>query len=526
MRIYSVLIILAITLAFFSGRIAFMVSGQSQINNKEVMFLHSLTQEMQERILIHFDINLIEQYPNQAYMELLTPRAIYKSDTPWPFNSTSCTQIIRGKIGRTNFRKSDIWDTFRCHVISSLPDKFFAQSPFMHESGKSYAYLAFTQWGSPHQSKEWLLKHLNYFHIDELRQIKYDLPASYRFLLSLNEIDRMKLVNGNKYFLTDRFLIINNGLLNYAAYPLKMVRHFFNRSGYKLSKPSDKKPCYYQMDQLCISKSKVNVFNRLTETSYLIFAAAIIILLITVSSLYNRIHRQNLEEERKKHALRVLTHELRTPISSLLLQIEDLNAGQENMDQQTQEKLLRLESDIYRLKHLAEKSRGYLQSDSEEFIQFKNSPIDSLNQFINNIIEEVQTSFPDGHIEFNPQVDVACEFDPYWVHICLNNLIENSLRYGKSPTRVSTFVTDKTIEISVADKGSIETSNLKSLLKSKSENSQGMGIGLKIVHKTLKEMGGNLELTANPTTFMMEIPFNKNTKYKMNENDNEQDSIS
>ena len=510
MKVSSLLLILSVTLAFFSGRIAFLVSDQRQITNQEVRFIHTLTQELQERVNIHYDINLLSLYKKQSYLELLNPSTLYRNQISWTTYENSCMQVILQQKGQSTLSKTDIWDSYRCQIISILPENFFSSSPFLHESGRSFAFLMY-QHANRSLSLAWLKKHLPYFHIDELKDLPIELPAAYRFMQSLSEMERMQLTNGRKFFMTSRYLVINNGLLNFAVYPLRVAIHFFKRSGYQISAYDPNRSCYYLLDQVCVRKSKLTLPQRLTETTYLVFGAAIIILLITVSGLYNRIHKQNLEEERKKHALRVLTHELRTPISSLLLQMENLHQDAEKLDASILEKLLRLESDIYRLKHLAEKSRGYLQSDSDQFIQFQPILIDSLNEFIHNIIEKVQTAFPQANIEFNSKADISCKLDPYWVQMCLSNLLENSIRYGVAPTRISTFITDKTIEIEVSDQGSIEHTNIKSLLKSnpKSTNTQGMGIGLKIVYKTLKEMGGNLELTAAPTTFMMEIPFRK-----------------
>lgn len=507
MKIYSILLILSITLAFFSGRIAFLLSDQAQVNNKEVIYIKSLLQEMQERVNPHYNIDLTQIYKNDSYLELISPKTIFQHSPNWTLNSESCVKVLMRQKLQGLTRKSDLWDSFRCHISSELPDDFFERHPYIHDNGFSYAYLYITQWRPFRLEKNWTKNHLHYFHLEELSSLNIDLPQHFRFLLSLSKTERLQLVTGTNYFLTDKYLIINNALLNFSAYPLKMVNQFFKRSDYQLVRPDDKERCYYQLDQLCVKKSKVNLLQRLSETSYLIFTAAIFTLLITVSNLYNRILKQNLEEERKKHALRVLTHELRTPIASLLLQIENINDEDSNIDYKTQEKLLRLESDIYRLKYLAEKSRGYLQSESDKFIQFNNIDIDSINDFINNIIEETITVFPDSKIIFTPEFDTSCRFDPYWVQICIRNLIENSVRYGKGPTTIETKLTKKQIKIAIIDQGKIHSNNLKSFLKSNPHSGQGMGIGLKIVQKTLKEMGGTLDLTPSPTTFTMSLPF-------------------
>lgn len=507
MKIYSVLLILSITLAFFSGRIAFLLNDQGQINNKEVMYLKSLLQEMQERVNFHYNVDLIESYNGNSYLELISPKTTFHHAPIWILNSSSCIKTLMLQRGSRPLTKTDVWDTYRCKIISKLPNDFFQNPPYLHESGHSYAYLFYKNFRPFLIDQNWHIKNLNLFHIEELKDLSVELPASFKFISELSERERLLLVSGTNYFLTDKYLVINNALLNFTAYPLKMVNQFFKRTDYQLHSPGNDRSCYYQLDQLCIQKAKVNLLLRLTETSYLIFTAAIITLLLTVSSLYHRILKQSLEEERKKHALRVLTHELRTPIASLLLQIENINESDSNLDHKTQDKLLRLESDIYRLKYLAEKSRGYLQSDSDKFITFNEIEIDSLNEFIQTTIDESILAFPNSSINFIATEDLACRFDPYWVQICLRNLIENSIRYGKGTTTINTFLTKKNIEITVADEGKINATNLKSLLKNKTNSGQGMGIGLKIVNKTLEQMDGGLDLSPNPTIFTMRFPY-------------------
>lgn len=507
MKIYSILIILSITLAFFSGRIAFMVGNRDQVTNMEVTFIHSLMQELQERVSPTYSINLREEYPKQSYLELLTPGALYKTDDLWHPNSTSCFDVINNRQSLSQLKKEDVWDSFRCNLISDLPENFFQTPPYIHTNGKSYAFMAFNFFPTKFRYTAWFRENVKYFQISELRAMPIELPPPQRFLVELDIGQIHSLVNGVRFFLTDKYLVINNGFLYFEAFPLKLAEIIFGRSGYQLANAYYTDECHYQMDLLCVNKRQEKLVDRLTETSILIFIAAVIILVMIASILYNKIRKQNLEEERKKHALRVLTHELRTPIASLLLQIENINADQEDLSGDVQEKLLRLESDVYRLKHLAEKSRDYLQSDSSDVVQFKSIEVESLNDFIQEVIEEIRTSHPHIKLEFHPAKDTSAQFDPYWIQICLANLIDNARRYGKGIIRVSTFVTGKFIEISVSDQGEIFEADLSKLLKKQSSESQGMGIGLKIVKKTLVEMGGDLILTTPPTTFTIKIPY-------------------
>lgn len=486
-----------------------MVKEQGKVSIEDTELIQSFVQEMKERAGAEYFFDLKKSYLNQSYLELLTPKANY-SKSYTPLNSLSCINAMRNRFTRLNIKKEDVWVSFRCQVTSSLPDNFFETPPYIHSSGNSYAYLAFK---NLYNERGTAGRFLPYFHISELKLLKVELPPLQEFLTQLTGGELLKLINGDKFFMTSEYLLVNNGLLNYSVFSLKNINTFLRRNGYVMRSFDPISSCDYHIGDACINRASTSVINRFSETSYMIFGGALFILLITVLSLYNRIEKQSREEERKKHALRVLTHELRTPVASLLLQIDDLNENTQNLPPPLEEKLLRIEGDIYRLKYLAEKSRGYLQADSNSLIQFNNIELQSLNTFLKEAVEPLRDEDAQFHYEFGN--DVSVYIDPYWVEMCLVNLITNAKKYGKPPITIRTSISEAQIEVMVIDQGELQVSSLKDLLKRpKSQSDQGLGIGLEIVQKTLKEMRGSLSLTTNPTCFKMKIMRSKKINEK------------
>ena len=226
------------------------------------------------------------------------------------------------------------------------------------------------------------------------------------------------------------------------------------------------------------------------------------------NSFFSRLKRKKLEEERKKHALRVLTHELRTPIASLLVHGHNIQKFYDKIPREVQENLAQIEGQIYRLKHLAEKSQGYLQTEDQKLIHLQKREIPSLNEFLEDIVHE----YNNPALSFTKNEDTAIETDPYWLKLCLTNLIENALRYGKPPIVVKLSIQKNKIQIDIIDQGLINYHSIKDLLKAKHTDSIGLGMGLTIVDKTIGEMKGKLLLTPNPTTFSLIL--NKNNEGK------------
>jgi signal transduction histidine kinase len=219
-----------------------------------------------------------------------------------------------------------------------------------------------------------------------------------------------------------------------------------------------------------------------------------------------KIKEQRIEEERKKLALQVLTHEFRTPISSLILEVESIKKSFSLLTPALQESFMRVSGDVFRLQRLTEKSRNYLKFQRpKKQVDFNVMKMSSFNEWFSFIIDHYK-----GDVEFSPLVkDTDAKLDPYWVEISVKNLIENALAHGKSPISVTLTKENKLINITVSDQGICQFDSLDEMCRefTKGKNSSGSGLGLNIVRKVIKEMGGDLKFRKNPTRFILEIPY-------------------
>ena len=339
-------------------------------------------------------------------------------------------------------------------------------------------------------------------HISELAKLRWPTSAHQRFLMNQKfEILSNIMVNQNAFASTN-YYFIKTGNLKYYVLDFKKAKRFFKRARYVLS--DELMACEFKIGNLCWKKKPHNIKSLFSQSTIVLFIGTLIILLITAKGLFHRLRRKKVEEERKKHALRTLTHELRTPITSLLLQINNINQTK-NMSQELQEQIARIESQVYRLKHLAQKSQSYLQTDSSDLIHLNNSQISSLHHFC----EEILTEYESGSIQLTTIKDSDLCIDSYWLRMCINNLLENAFRYGKLPIELELNKTDHFITIAIRDQGQIAYSNINQVLKAQHHQSKGLGLGLVIVNKTLKEMGAKLTLSNGPTEFKIFLPLTK-----------------
>ena len=203
-------------------------------------------------------------------------------------------------------------------------------------------------------------------------------------------------------------------------------------------------------------------------------------------------------------ALRILTHEFRTPVASLLLITEKLRSNFDNLKPDLQELCLRMSDDIFRLQRLTEMSGKYLHvQDNKKIVTFEKTNIASVNNFV---YDQIQYCIEQIHY-LELEEDCSITTDAYWVGICIRNLVENALKHGNPPVIVRLMKTTNRVEVQVQDGGEVKFGSIDEMTSPfvKSRVSGGMGLGLNIVEKVIKEVGGKLTFSSSPTRFTLAI---------------------
>ncbi len=506
MRTYLSLIITAIFLSFLTAYLALNLQKDQMAGAQEIQQIKELELRFQSAETRLLEIDLSSMYPTRDSFQLIQP-IVNTFHQPSRF-SKKCGKTS-SRMTKSQTTKMEEWESYRCRESKSLSDEFFQTSPFIHESGVSYAYLAFSS-GMPQFSDiSWLKKHLNFFHVSELHLLPSEaLDSNFKVLSEINQSYFDLLILGKSPVLVEDYFLSNLGQKNahhYLVFERIGFDKYFRGQGLEAEINETGKSCYYVSGNICWQKDTSNLLQMLRPSSIIIFVVSILILILVSLSLYSRIRNQSTEEERKRHALRVLTHELRTPIANLLLQIESINAKSETIAPEIIEELLKIEGEVYRLKRLAEKSSSYLSAKNEKgLVSFQYKTYESINEFFSDILDDYDKS----SINFSPlKTDEAISLDGYWFNICLKNLIENALKHGKAPVSISLSLENDFLKVEVMDQGSVLGDSLEELMDNegiKSDHS-GLGMGLSIVNKIMKEMGGKLSYTAKPTVFSLTL---------------------
>ncbi|MBK26388.1 MAG: hypothetical protein CME70_20480 [Halobacteriovorax sp.] len=521
MKLYVTLIFTAVGIAFTLGYFALFIQGSNVATQEETMEITAIKTDFQRRVAPQSIVNFNSLYFSPEQFKLLDPANTLPepgTDNSILYSTTKkCFKGFTKLINTENFEKVWVWEEFRCGGRSYLPASFFTDPPYMHPSGKSFAYLAFNLKKGGYDEKSWVKNHLSYFHTMELKKLRQnigELGGIYSILERLDEDALSDLAKGQGTILTKDFLFARLrypkifNILEYRIYLRDDLDNFLESSPYSLQTYKVNRSCFYKDGELCWNYNVRHIFRMANTSTVGVFVGLLIMIVVSVRLLLVKIKGQRLEDDRRRLALQVLTHEFRTPITSMLLTIERLNKRYDGMDEETQEAFLRLSSEVYRMQRLTETSRNYLKAQqSKELINFNFETVPSVNMYFEELLGGYDERLGDDFKVSYLETDCELNTDTYWVAICVKNLVENALTHGLKPITVSLTWKDEYLYVEVSDLGECDFDNLEELTREfvKGNKSSGTGLGLNIVKKVVKEMEGQMLFNPKPTSFTITL---------------------
>jgi hypothetical protein len=524
-RSYSVLIIITVLLAFMAGFTALSLRGTDKASMEDVIRINQTKLSFIKNVSPVFIANLDAIYYQRDQLSLLDPDTVItpsvlkkKGDYNHYSTNKDCFKDVNTLLNISADKKVMIWEEYRCGRLKRLPNFFFNTPPFMHPVGKSFAYLSFLVGRNGHRSQSWIKGHLPFFHVKELENIIHrfeGVEGIFEVLTSLNSFQLRQLFRGSKTILGDKYLFIKitysdrDSGLQYHIFTKDSLNRFLENSSYTLENYGPGKSCFYREDGLCWNYNMRHVFRLANVSTLTLLGGLLIIIVIVVHSLLTKIKGQRLEDEKRRLALRVLTHEFRTPVTSMMLLVESMGKNFDKLDKDTQDSYLAISSEVYRLKRLVETSRNYLKAEnSESLLDLKAEQIPSLNEFIEDLVMPFSESHEGITVEYLTE-DTNITLDTYWFGICFKNILENSLNHGDVPVKIKMEKNDKFFMLSFQDSGQCSFDSIEEMSKEfvKGTKSSGTGLGMNIVFRVIKEMGGDISLSTNPTIINIKVPW-------------------
>lgn len=240
------------------------------------------------------------------------------------------------------------------------------------------------------------------------------------------------------------------------------------------------------------------------------------------NAMSQRIHEQvarNQEQDNKRKKLvSNLSHDLRTPLTSILGYAETIEKGlyKNKEELQTYSRIILVRSQY--MEKLLDTLFEVSQFDKYG-IQLKKESI-HLAGLIRKILAEyvplLELKTFETHFSI-PDTDTSIRIDPRYIERTIRNLLENALEYGKQGRFLGVIYTEShtDVEISVIDHGpGIMKEHIHLVFDrffqgSKSRNNEGFGIGLSIVKDIADAHNGSISVSSIPgkeTRFTLTLP--------------------
>jgi two-component system sensor histidine kinase KdpD len=211
------------------------------------------------------------------------------------------------------------------------------------------------------------------------------------------------------------------------------------------------------------------------------------------------------ESERLRSALLdSVTHDFRTPLTSIKASVSSLLSGGQLAPEQRQELLTVIDEESDRLNRLVGEAVEMAQLDAHE-VKLELRP-QSIREVIEAALEEAKQVLEQNPVEVRLPVQLPnAVFDVTWITKVLHHLLENAVKYSQpgSPIFISAEVKGERLVTNVADRGSGIDDLERSLIfdkfyrgQSQRYRIQGTGMGLAIVKAIVEAHGGRISVTS------------------------------
>lgn len=245
-------------------------------------------------------------------------------------------------------------------------------------------------------------------------------------------------------------------------------------------------------------------------------AVFVSILLLGFWSVRRSIAKELAVAEQQKNFLLSITHELKSPLAAIKLQLQTLQTR--SLDEDKRSVIYkRALSDADRLEKLVE-SLLLVNKVESGGLPLQKTKFD-LNAYLSEIIRTAFVSEMDGgRIQFRTSQPVLVDADEMAMQIVVSNLIGNAIKYGEGSIVEVTVERDghsAKLEVSDEGPGIPDTEKQKIFHRfyrrgnEEVRKTKGTGIGLYLVKLLVEKHGGNVAVTDNQpqgTRFTVTLP--------------------
>jgi signal transduction histidine kinase len=250
---------------------------------------------------------------------------------------------------------------------------------------------------------------------------------------------------------------------------------------------------------------RINSEYRRNTTKYL-GEGGIFLLLILVGAafVYRSVRRQFNIDRQQQNFMMAVTHELKTPISVIKLNLETLQKY--SLDAERQKKLISVMlKETSRLNLLTNNILVASQLEGKRY-QFSKEELD-LSDLLKDCILDFRARFPEKDFHSFIEEGVDLKGDSLLLQMMINNLLENAVKYSPKESPITAVLKKEanTILLQIIDEGpGIEDSEKKRIFtkfyrigNESTRKTQGTGLGLYLCNKIARDHNADIVVTNN-----------------------------
>ncbi|QRN95027.1 PAS domain S-box protein [Archangium violaceum] len=230
------------------------------------------------------------------------------------------------------------------------------------------------------------------------------------------------------------------------------------------------------------------------------------------------------EEELRRRAefeqqlVGIVSHDLRNPITAILLGAQSLLARRNGLDEKQKMAATRIQSSAERAARMVRDLLDFTQARLGGGIPIQPSPLD-LHSLTRQVLDEVRMSYPERNFRLDSEGDGQGQWDPDRLAQVITNLVSNAAKYSPAGTLVTVVTRGQgdQITLMVHNTGDPIPSELRPRLfqpmtrgtAEVERASRSIGLGLYIVNSIVQAHGGSVDVSSSAdegTTFTVRLP--------------------
>jgi PAS domain S-box-containing protein len=223
--------------------------------------------------------------------------------------------------------------------------------------------------------------------------------------------------------------------------------------------------------------------------------------------------------EFEQQLIGIVSHDLRSPLSTVLMSANALMRRAEDLDERVVKGLARIHSAAERASELIRDLLDFTKARTTGGIPIAPQQLD-LHAEVRRAAEEVHATYPDRPLDFEQQGDGEGSWDPARIVQVVQNLVSNAFKYGAAdaPVIVRTLGGERWVRLEVHNRGKpINPGLLPHVFEPLRQGKHagevraagGVGLGLYIVDHIVRAHGGTVDVhstAAEGTTFIVRLP--------------------